>query len=93
MKEYTQGQDQQTRKAPLSLLLLTKETMSSQDWRDARYHGAVAAGVSRREAWRNMQHSPHWVYIQPIWVEDGGMWWVSNPRLGWHIVTLTNNES
>ena len=50
MKEHTRERDQQTRKAPLALL--TKETMLSQDWNDARYHRALAAGVSHSEAWR-----------------------------------------
>ena len=50
MKEHTRERDQQTRKAPLALL--TKETMLSQDWHDARYHRALAAGVSHSEAWR-----------------------------------------
>jgi len=49
-KEYTRAQDQQTRKAPLALL--TKDTMLSQEWHDARYHRAVAACVSHSEAWR-----------------------------------------
>ena len=50
MKDYTREPDQQTRKAPLALL--TKETMLNQDWHDARYHRAIAAGVSHSEAWR-----------------------------------------
>ena len=50
MKEYAWEQDKQTREAPLALL--TKETMLSQDWHNARYHRAIAAGVSHSEAWR-----------------------------------------
>ena len=50
MKDHTREQDQQTRKAPLTLL--TKETMLNQDWHDARYHRAIAASVSHSEAWR-----------------------------------------
>jgi hypothetical protein len=50
LRNYISKQDKSTRENPVKML--TKENLTDQQWHDARYFRAIAAGVPHNEAWR-----------------------------------------